>query len=53
MLKKLDPNCSIDVYAPKYTMPILDRMKEIDHKLINPFGHGAFDLKSAMKKVRN
>lgn len=55
MLKKLDPNCSIDVYAPKYTMPILDRMEEIDHKLINPFGHGAFDLKKRFeegKKLR-
>ena len=55
MLKKLDPNCSIDVYAPKYTMPILDRMEEIDHKLINPFGHGAFDLKKRYeegKKLR-
>ena len=28
-LKKQDPDCTIDVYAPKYTMPILDRMEEI------------------------
>ena len=44
-LKKLEPDCVIDIYAPGYTMPILDRMEEIDNKIINPFAHGAFLLK--------
>ncbi|MGN0894531.1 MAG: lipopolysaccharide heptosyltransferase II [Succinivibrio sp.] len=44
-LKKLEPNCSIDIYAPEYTMPILDRMEELDKKFINPFNHGSFNLK--------
>ena len=34
-LKKLEPDCVIDIYAPGYTMPILDRMEEIDNKIIN------------------
>ncbi len=51
-LKKQDPNCTIDVYAPKYTMPILDRMEEISGKLINPFDHGTFDLKERFKEGR-
>ena len=44
-LKQAEPNCTIDVYAPAYTMPILDRMPEVDHKIINPFDHGQFNLK--------
>ncbi|MGN1280670.1 MAG: lipopolysaccharide heptosyltransferase II [Succinivibrio sp.] len=44
-LKKQDPSCTIDIYAPEYTMPILDRMEEIDNKIINPFSHGTFNLK--------
>ena len=51
-LKKQDPDCTIDVYAPKYTMPILDRMEEISGKLINPFDHGTFDLKERFKEGR-
>src|SRR5574344_1685700 len=44
-LKKQEPDCIIDIYAPKYTMPIIDRMPEIDNKIINPFDHGTFNLK--------
>lgn len=49
-LKKLEPDCVIDIYAPGYTMPILDRMEEIDNKIINPFAHGAFLLKERYKE---
>ncbi|SFS43822.1 heptosyltransferase-2 [Succinivibrio dextrinosolvens] len=45
VLKEQDPECIIDIYAPAYTMPILDRMPELSGKFINPFEHGAFNLK--------
>ncbi len=43
-LKEQEPECIIDIYAPAYTMPILERMPEISGKIINPFEHGAFNL---------
>ena len=49
-LKHNEPDCIIDIYAPKYTMPILDRMPELNKKLINPFEHGSFDLKRRYKE---
>ena len=51
-LKKQDHNCTIDVYAPAYTMPILDRMEEISGKLINPFDHGSLNIKERFKEGR-
>ncbi len=56
MLKKQDPTCLIDIYAPGYTMPLLDRMPELNEKIVNPFDHGAFNLKARYaegKKLRN
>ncbi|MGN0901836.1 MAG: lipopolysaccharide heptosyltransferase II, partial [Succinivibrio sp.] len=50
VLKQQDPYCIIDIYAPAYTMPILDRMKELDGKIINPFAHGSFKLKDRYKE---
>lgn len=55
MLKKQDPTCLIDIYAPGYTMPLLDRMPELNEKIVNPFDHGAFNLKARFlegKKLR-
>ncbi len=43
-LKSQDESRIIDVYAPAYAKPILERMSEISEILINPFGHGAFQL---------
>ena len=45
ILKSQDPQCIIDVYAPAYTLPILKRMPEVDNYIINPFAHGALNLK--------
>lgn len=49
-LKKLEPDCVIDIYAPGYTMPILERMEEIDGKIVNPFAHGSFLLKERYRE---
>ena len=40
-LKKLEPDCVIDIYAPGYTMPILDRMEEIDNKNASKYKENA------------
>ncbi|MDO5351411.1 MAG: lipopolysaccharide heptosyltransferase II [Succinatimonas sp.] len=53
ILKSQDPQCSIDVYAPAYTLPILKRMPEIDNYIINPFSHGAFNLKQRFLEGKN
>ena len=54
-LKKNEPDCQIDIYAPGYTMPILERMPEITNKIVNPFEHGSFNLRKRYaegKKLR-
>lgn len=43
-LKKQFPLAIIDVLAPKWCQPILERMPEINQALEMPLGHGQFDL---------
>ena len=43
-LKKLHPEASITVLAPKWAKPILDRMPEVDRSLEIPLTHGEFNL---------
>ncbi|WP_416192254.1 lipopolysaccharide heptosyltransferase II [Neisseria sp. CCUG12390] len=44
-LHELHPGCTIDVFAPKWSMAVFERMPEVNEILENPFGHGALDLK--------
>ena len=39
-LKINQPNCIIDVAAPAWTLPLLDRMPEVSGKIALPFKHG-------------
>ncbi len=39
-LKIKQPNCSIDVAAPAWTLPLLARMPEINEAIALPFKHG-------------
>ena len=39
-LKVKQPDCIIDVAAPAWTLPLLDRMPEISEKIALPFKHG-------------
>jgi heptosyltransferase II len=39
-LKTNQPNCQIDVAAPGWTLPLLERMPEITNKIALPFKHG-------------
>lgn len=45
-LHELNPGCSIDVFAPKWSMAVFERMPEVHEILENPFGHGALQLKA-------
>lgn len=40
-LKQQHPNCLIDVLAPAWSLPILERMPEVRRGIIMPVGHGA------------
>ncbi|WP_413112718.1 lipopolysaccharide heptosyltransferase II [Thaumasiovibrio sp. DFM-14] len=45
-LKQLHPEAEIDVLAPAWCKPILERMPEVSQALEMPLGHGQFDLKT-------
>lgn len=45
MLKKRFPDARIDVLAPAWSKPILDRMPEVSDSIILPTGHGEFRFK--------
>lgn len=44
-LHELHPGCQIDVFAPKWSMAVFERMPEVNRVFENPFGHGALELK--------
>lgn len=41
VLKQRYPNCTIDVLAPAWTRPLLERMPEVAHAIAMPVGHGS------------
>lgn len=43
-LKQQYPGCEIDVLAPNWCKPLLDRMPEVSNALTMPLGHGTFGL---------
>jgi heptosyltransferase-2 len=43
-LKVRHPECQIDVLAPEWSRPILERMPEVRQALSFPLGHGVLDL---------
>lgn len=49
-LKQQHPDCNIDVLAPDWSRPILQRMPEVRHALSFPLGHGVLDL-AARRKI--
>ncbi|GAB6262761.1 lipopolysaccharide heptosyltransferase II [Photobacterium sp. R1] len=44
-LKQRHPDADIDVLAPAWCRPILERMPEVNRAIDMPIGHGAFNLK--------
>lgn len=43
-LKQQNPDALIDVMAPAWCKPILERMPEVNRALELPFGHGEFQF---------
>ncbi|MEZ5525536.1 MAG: lipopolysaccharide heptosyltransferase II [Pseudomonadales bacterium] len=43
-LKARDPDTQIDVLAPEWSRPILERMPQVAKALSMPIGHGSFEL---------
>ncbi len=52
-LKQLDPACQIDVLAPAWSFPLLDRMPEVTAAIEMPLGHGQFWLMERYKLGRS
>lgn len=52
-LKKKNPDCVIDVLTPAFTVPLLERMPEVNKTWVMPVGHGKFDLKSRWRLGRS
>lgn len=44
VLREKHPDTPIDVLAPAWSLPILDRMPEVDQGIIMPLGHGKLSL---------
>ena len=56
VLKSNHPDCIIDVAAPAWTLPLLERMPEVSGKIPLPFKHGElafFDRIKFGKSLRN
>ncbi|QLF94144.1 lipopolysaccharide heptosyltransferase II [Pseudomonas sp. ABC1] len=51
-LKQRHPDCQIDVLAPEWSRPILERMPEVRQALSFPLGHGVLDLATRRKVGR-
>lgn len=51
-LKAIDPACRIDVLAPAWTFPLLDRMPEVTRPVAMPLSHGQFGLSERIKLGR-
>ena len=49
-LRQRHPDCHIDVLAPDWSRPILERMPEVRAALSFPLGHGVLDL-AARRKI--
>ncbi len=44
LIKQQNPDTQIDVAAPAWTLPLLDRMPEVTEKIALPFKHGQLGL---------
>lgn len=52
-LKLAHPECTIDVAAPAWTLPLIERMPEINKGIALPFKHGQFALFERIKFGRS
>ena len=52
-LKQQYPDCLIDVIAPKWSLPILERMPQVEKGIALKIGHGEFSLLTRIKIGRS
>ena len=52
-LKTRYPGCRIDVAAPAWTLPLLERMPEVNQGIALPFKHGQLALRERIKFGKN
>ena len=52
-LKQQKPDCTIDVAAPAWTLPLLERMPEVNEAIALPFKHGQLALKERIRFGRS
>jgi len=48
-LKQRNPHCLIDVLAPEWSFPLLERMPEVNRAIPMPLTHGRFGLKTRFR----
>lgn len=53
MLKQREPDAQIDVLAPPWSLPLLERMPEINEAIAVPLGHGEFGLATRWRLGRS
>lgn len=53
VLKNRNPDIVIDVAAPAWTLPLLERMPEVNEAIALPFAHGKLDLKKRISIGRS
>jgi len=53
VLKQRTPDASIDVAAPAWTLPLLERMPEVNEGIPLPFAHGKLDLRKRISIGRS
>jgi heptosyltransferase-2 len=51
-LKKQQPDMTLHVMAPRWCLPLLARMPQVDHAIEMPLGHGDFKLAARWKLGR-
>ena len=49
-LKELYPDCVIDVIAPEWSLPVLERMPQVNQGIALAIGHGQFSILARIKK---
>ena len=52
-LKQAQPNATIDVLAPGWTAPLIERMSQVRRAISAPFDHGSFDLRGRWRLGRS
>lgn len=52
LLKQANPTVQLDVLAPNWSLPVLQRMPEITNLIELPIAHGEFGLKTRVKIAR-